>query len=79
MDELSQILDRIDVVVWRRRDQAHARHRETQPKAMYSETLPTGQLATFAGLGALRDLDLDLVGRNQVRGGNAEAARSRPA
>ncbi|MNU94222.1 hypothetical protein D3C71_841800 [compost metagenome] len=34
-----------------------------------------GQLAAFAGLGALRHLDLDLVGGRQVLGGHAETAR----
>src|SRR5690606_11571024 len=33
------------------------------------------QLAALAGLGALRDLDLDLVGVRQVVRGHAEAAR----
>ena len=32
-----------------------------------------GQLATFAGLSALGDLDLDLVGVDQVIAGNAKA------
>ena len=33
-----------------------------------------GKLAAFAGLGALRDLDLQFVGIHQVIGGDAEAA-----
>src|SRR5690606_30718384 len=33
-----------------------------------------GELAAFAGLGALGHLDLDLVGVDQVLGGDAEAA-----
>ena len=33
-----------------------------------------GQLAAFAGLRALRHLDLDLVGGGEVLGGDAEAA-----
>ncbi len=36
--------------------------------------LVAGQLAAFAGLGALRHLDLQLVGVDQVVGGDAEAA-----
>jgi hypothetical protein len=37
--------------------------------------LVAGQLAALAGLGALRHLDLDHVGVDQVFGGHAEAAR----
>ena len=37
--------------------------------------LVAGQLAALAGLGALRHLDLDVVGVDQVFGGHAEAAR----
>src|SRR4029077_7936242 len=36
--------------------------------------LATGELAAFAGLGALRDLDLQHLGARQVLGGDAEAA-----
>ena len=36
--------------------------------------LVAGQLAAFAGLGALRHLDLQFVGVDQVVGGDAEAA-----
>src|SRR3546814_17313734 len=38
--------------------------------------LETRKLAAFAGLGALRDLDLDLVARAEIFGGDAKAARS---
>ena len=38
--------------------------------------LVAGQLAAFAGLRALRDLDLQVVGIDQVIGGDAEARRS---
>src|SRR5206468_1355948 len=36
--------------------------------------LGAGQLPAFAGLGALRHLDLDLVGVDQILAGHAEAA-----
>jgi hypothetical protein len=35
--------------------------------------LETGQLAAFAGLGTLRDLDLDFLARTQIFRGDAEA------
>src|SRR5207253_3585304 len=63
-----------DVVVRGRADEAHARHRVAQEADVLAD-LAAGQLAALAGLGALRHLDLDLVGRDQVLGGDAEAAR----
>ena len=62
VDQLRQILDRIDVVMRRRRDQARRPAPSSAACAMYSDTLWPGQLAAFAGLGALRHLDLQLVG-----------------
>ena len=41
--------------------------------------LVAGQLAAFARLGALGDLDLELVGANEVRGGHAGTDRTPPA
>ena len=63
VDQLRQVLDRIDVVVRRRRDQADARHRVAQPADVLAD-LAAGQLAALARLGALRHLDLQLVGRD---------------
>ena len=62
VDQLGQVLDRIDVVVRRRRDQADAGHRVAQLADVLGH-LAAGQLAALAGLGALGHLDLDLVGR----------------
>ena len=74
VDELRQILDRIDVVMRRRRDQADARRR--MPHARDGRVdLVAGQLAAFAGLGALRHLDLHHVGVDEIFRGHAEAAR----
>ena len=74
VDQLRQILDRIDVVVRRRRDEAHAGHRIAQLRDVFGH-LVARQLAALAGLGALRHLDLDLVGRRQVFRRDAEARR----
>ena len=74
VDQLRQILDRVDVVVRRRRNELHARHRVAQEADVLGH-LVAGQLAAFAGLGTLRHLDLDLVGVGQVLGGDAETAR----
>src|SRR5262249_32729457 len=72
-DQLGQILDRVDVVVRRRRDQADAGRRV----AHFGDglvDLVAGQLSAFAGLGALRHLDLHHVRVDQVLGGDAEPA-----
>ena len=42
---------------------------------MFLSTLWPGKLAALAGLGALRHLDLDVVGIDQIFGRHAEAAR----
>ena len=74
VDELLEVLDRVDVVVRRRADQADARRRV--PGARHPRVdLAAGQLAALAGLGALRHLDLDVVGVDQVLAGDAEPAR----
>ena len=74
VDQLRQILDRIDVVMRRRRDQADAGRR--MPHARDGRVdLVAGQLAAFAGLGALRHLDLHHVGVDEIFRRDAEAAR----
>ena len=73
VDELGEIFDGIDVVMRRRADEAHAGRRMTG-LGDDPVDLVAGQLAAFAGLGALRDLDLQLIGIDQVFGGDAEAA-----
>ena len=71
VDQLRQILDRIDVVVRRRRDQSHARRRIPDPGDVLVDLLAR-QLAALAGLGPLRDLDLDLIGVGQILDRHAE-------
>ena len=73
-DQLRQVFDRVDVVMRRRRDQRHARPRVAQLGDLVVD-LVAGQLAAFAGLGALRDLDLQHFGVDQVFRRDAEAAR----
>ncbi len=73
-DQLRQVLDRIDVVVRRRRDEADAGGRVTDLGDGLVD-LVAGQLAAFAGLGALGHLDLHHVGVDEVFRGHAEAAR----
>ena len=70
----ARVLDGIDVVVRRGRDQHHAGGGVAQARDHLGD-LEAGQLPAFAGLGALSDLDLDLAALVQVFGRDAEAAR----
>ncbi len=72
-DQLLEVLDRVDVVVRRRRDQPDARRRVAD-RGDVGVDLVAGELAALAGLRALRHLDLELVGVDEVVGGDAEAA-----
>ena len=73
VDQLGQILDGVDVVVRRRRDQRHAGGGVAGPGDPRID-LFAGQMTALAGLCALRHLDLDLLGAEQVFAGHAEAA-----
>ncbi len=73
VDQLRQILDGVDVVVRRRRDQPDSGGRVPglgDPRI----DLGAGQLAALAGLRALRHLDLQLACVDEVLAGHAEAA-----
>ena len=74
VDQLLEILDRIDVVVRRRADEADARRRVANAGDVVVD-LAAGQLAPFARLRALRNLDLQLVGVGEIPDRDAEAAR----
>ncbi len=74
IDQLSQILDRIDVMMRRRRNEADPR-RGTAHFGYPRVHFTSGQLPAFARLGALRHLDLDFVGIHQVMRRDAESAR----
>ena len=75
MDKLSQILDRINIMMRRRRDQANAWRRSanlSNPRIH----LTSRKLAAFTGLRALRHLDLNLVRIDQIVACYAETAGS---
>ena len=78
VDELREVLDRVDVVVRRRRDEPDAGLGVPQPRDLGAD-LVAGQLPALAGLRALGDLDVELVGEHAVLGCDAEAARTRSA
>ena len=71
-DELGQVLDGVDVVVRRRRDQADAGRGLTNLGDPGVDLLAR-QVAALAGLGSLGHLDLDLEGAAQVAARHAKA------
>ena len=75
VNQLGQVFDGVDVMVGWWRNQTHAGHGVTL-HADVVRHLAAGQLAAFTGLGTLRHLDLDLVGRDQVLGGHTKATGS---
>ena len=75
VNQLRQILNRVDIVVRRRRDQAHTRSGAACLGDLWQHLVPR-ELATFTGLSALDDLNLDLVGVDQVITGHAETTGS---
>ena len=64
-DQLREVFDRIDVVVRRRRDELHAWRGIAEPRDVLID-LVSRQLAAFTRLGALRHLDLQFLGIDQV-------------
>ena len=74
MNKLRQVLNRINIVMRRRRDQTHARHRETQLGNVFTHLI-SWQLTAFAGLGTLRHFNLNLIGAHQVLGSHTETPR----
>ena len=74
VDELREVLDGIDVVVWRGRDQRDPLLGVPEPRDLGGR-LVTRKLATFAGLRPLRHFDLELISKDAVLGRNPEASR----
>ena len=73
VNQLRQVLDRVDVVMWGRRDQADAGRRVAHGRDPGID-FSARQLPALARLGALGDLDLQLARVDQVVAGDAEAA-----
>ena len=71
-DQLRQVLNRVDVVMRRRRNQADTRRRVPRLRDPRIHLVP-GQLTALAGLGALRHLDLQFVGVDQILAGHTES------
>ena len=71
-DQLCQVLDRVNIVVRRRRDQADTGCGLTDLGNPRVDLL-AGQVTALAGLGALGHLDLNLEGAAQVTARHAKA------
>mmetsp|Transcript_26391 Transcript_26391/g.86726 ORF Transcript_26391/g.86726 Transcript_26391/m.86726 type:complete len:619 (+) Transcript_26391:266-2122(+) len=71
VDQLSKILDGVDVVVGGRRDQSHSGLGQPQRRDVLVD-LVARQLPALTRLRSLRDLDLDLRRRHQVLGSHPE-------
>ena len=74
VDQLRQVLNGIDVVMRRRRDEPHAGGGLPHARDLF-EDLVARQLSAFPGLRALGHLDLQVRGVDQVIARHAEAAR----
>ena len=74
INQLGQVLDRVDVVVRRRGDEADTGGRPASAGNV-ARDFPTGKLAALSGLRALRNLDLQLVRVGQIVRSHAEASR----
>ena len=74
VDQLGDVLDGVDVVVRRRRDEADA-GRRVAGAGDPGPDLGARELTALAGLGPLGDLDLQVVRVDQVLAGHAEAPR----
>ena len=74
-DQLGQIFNGVNVMVRRRADERDPGLGVAQTRDQLGD-LMAGELAAFARLGALGDLDLDLLGVGEVLGGDAKAGGS---
>merc|ERR1719181_2512466 len=74
IDQLGQVLDAVDIVVRRGRDERDTGLGPAQAGDVRGHLLAR-ELPPLAGLGALGDLDLELVGVHEELRGDAEAAR----
>src|SRR5439155_12509416 len=75
MDQLREVFDGVNVVVRRRRNETDPGRGETRLRDPGIH-FPARQFATFTRLGALRHLDLEFLGFDEVLAGDAEASGS---
>src|SRR6266436_2302655 len=73
VDQLGEVLDAVNVVVRRRRNQRRAGSGVADARNVLADFLRR-QLAAFAGLRALRHFDFKFLGVDEIIGGDSEAA-----
>ncbi len=73
VNQLREIFDAVDVVMRGRRNQRRARSGMADARDVFADFLG-GELAAFAGLGALRHFDFEFFGMDKIVGGDAKAA-----
>ena len=73
MDKFSHILNRIYIVMRRWRNQPHSRRRPAN-FCNLRKHLVTGQFSSLPGLSALRNLNLQLLGVDQVMAVDAKTS-----
>ena len=74
VNQLRQILNRVNIVVRRRRNQADTWRGVTQSTDVFGD-FTARQLAAFARFRTLRHFDLNLIGAGEVFGGHTETTR----
>ncbi|GAC1615572.1 MAG: hypothetical protein NVS9B12_15760 [Vulcanimicrobiaceae bacterium] len=75
VDQLGQVFDGVNIVMRRRRNQPDAGSRVTHARNLRID-LVAGQLTTFAGLGSLRDFDLQFLSVDEVMTRHAKSSGS---
>ena len=73
VNQLGQVLDAVNVVMWGRADQRHSQLCMAQSGDEFSH-LGGRKLSPFSGLRTLGDLDLQFFSLHQVLGGDSKAA-----
>ena len=76
VDELVKVLNGVNIVVGRKAISSQHQVWRRRRRAIVSSTLCPGSLPSFAGLGTLGDLDLQLIRVDQIVGGHTESPRS---
>src|SRR5690606_15972285 len=73
VNQLGQILDGVNIVMWRRRNQTYSGSRIANAGNLRIN-LVAGQLSSFTGLGALSHLNLYFLSVDQVFTGHPESS-----
>src|SRR5260370_622354 len=73
VDQVSEVLDAVNIVVWRRRNQRRAWGGVADARDVFADLL-RGQLAAFARFRALGHFDFKFLGVDEIIGGDSEAA-----